>query len=445
MQTYFAQKTLKKGYLAFAVVSGLASGTASPNVWFSETANDLNIETQTGYQIIDDASFLLTMRSAHFHRDSRKRIENSSERVRRRDWSLGGYADFQSGWGWGVIGFDLGLYGQHILSNRGTDFWNSFTRNNDADDTSKLGVANIKMHYDWDNAGVEVRAGRMKVDFLPFFYGDTFAAMPSTYEGVRADGYWNNVSGYAARFTGHSYYKNAGMSNIANPDGENANLDALGVRWQDAWSGGLSLAIDYAEQPDYLRKLNYEAQYGLAIDGGLLLLTGNVLTQKAGNTYEKPNHDARLVYGEAFWSKGRLNSYAGFSYAGDTPFDTYFTDDIFAGTVRTIGLWNDFNQKDMKSMVVGGDYNLAEYDLPRWTVFFNGIYGWGADTNSPVYGYLLPISKSHAYEAATGFTYEVFDGPVQGLWLNTTWIRDGGGYNNHDGIRILLDYTIKVM
>ncbi|CAM3850626.1 OprD family outer membrane porin [Parendozoicomonas haliclonae] len=436
--------------LALAIALALSTGFVSANVWYGEAQRETGLTFNTGQSFIDDSSFTLTARSASYYRegyrDGRTPISGFySDDYHRKESALALYGDFQSGWLWGTLGFDLGVYGQKALLNTGNpENFGIFYKTNDVDDTSKIGVANLKFQHNFsETAGIHGRLGRMKVDWLPFFYGDTFAAMPTTFEGALLNGYWGRLSGYIARFTGHSHYKVAGMNRLQG-GGRDGELDATGLRWGNAWEGGLSLAVDYAEQNDYLEKTKYEMQYGFSQQESHIVLTASYLTQDAGRDYSDPNHDAKLVYGEVAYSHSSLNSYLGISFAGDRPFDTYFTDDIFAATVRTVGLWNDFNQKDMTSVVIGGDYNLISYGLPRWTLFFNGIYGWGADKDTPTPGATLPISSSRAYETASGFTYEVFDGPVQGLWLNTTWIRDGGGYYSHDGLRILLDYTLKV-
>lgn len=160
------------------------------------------------------------------------------------------------------------------------------------------------------------------------------------------------------------------------------------------------------------------------------------------------SHEADMLVLNLFGESEYTNSFISYSQVGDSAYDLYFTDRLFGTSSMTTQLWNDFTHANMKTIAVGSSYNLATHGFEELTLFAQGAYGWDGevmDSNTaPVHGGLSPLTQSNAWEITTGASYEVFSGPLQGLWLYVVYNRDGGGYTNHSGARIALDYTISL-
>ena len=208
---------------------------------------------------------------------------------------------------------------------------------------------------------------------------------------------------------------------------------------------GPTFSIHHAEQSNYLNKTMYQVQTGLPVNDNLLVFDAQYHQQKGGRYYVDPSHKTHLFALNMFAMIGdNFEGFAAYSQTGSKAYDHWFASDMFGYSNMTTSIWNDFTHANMKAVGAGGFYNLSDFGAKNLTLLALGSYGWNGEVMDFPTGGLMPLTKDTAWEMAAGFTYEVFNGPLQGLWLNATYNRDGGGYSNHSGGRIILDYTVRL-
>lgn len=442
--------------LAVAISSVLATQVQA-GAFYAEAVRELDaIEWNTANPFIDDASFNLKIRTVGYDRRSYRSKDYSSQGKvmyttgKKRDVALALWADFESGLLWDTFGIDLGMYGARKLEHVGNPMVPNLWSSPDMDGIGKLGVANLHFELGDETAGVKGRIGRMMVD-SPMVKSKNDYAVPDTYEGFRLDAHSTWVSGYGAEYDKHSFYRSSGMDRVGVDTGrgfKSIPLQMAGVTLGNN-TRTPTFSVHYAGQDDYLTKTMYQVQMGMPVGDNFFLLDAHYHQQKGGKHYAgKEDHKANMLAINLFGMIGNFEGFVAYSQVGKHAYDLWFTNDMFGFSNLTTHIWNDFTHGKMKAVSAGGYYNLADHGLENFTLLSQFAYGWNGtvmDTNGvPMHGGMMPLTRSNAWEGVAGVTYEVFSGPMQGLWLNVVYNRDGGGYYNHTGGRIMLDYTINL-
>ncbi|CAM3736879.1 OprD family outer membrane porin [Parendozoicomonas haliclonae] len=455
------QKTL----IALAISAGTIAQSATANPFIPEAKKELGaLSFHTGSPFIDDASLDVKLRFVAYDRDSyrspvnlpagapptAKAMYSSAER---HDSGLAVWADFQSGWLWDAIGFDITAYGAKALANDGNPDTIQLWEENHLSSISRIGQANLKFRFGNEDTGIDGRIGRMTLN-MPMASSDMDSAVPEVFEGAVVNGHYKLISGYISRFEKFGMKESSNLNKMSaeynfdpvtgTSEYKEIPLDMAGITLGKSGEMPI-LSVHYGEQQDYLEKYMVTAEAGLPIGNNFVMGQFIYHTQEGGKYYGIEDYKADMFainllgqIGDSLMLKG------GYSQVGDDPYDISFTDGVLTLVNHTAMIWNDFNQANMKTVMLGGAYSLKSIGLDDVSLISQAAYGWDADVMEMPMGGMMPLTEDHAWEGVVGFTYEVFDGPLQGLWLNATYNKDGGGYSNTQGGRVILDYTIKM-
>ncbi|CAM3801958.1 OprD family outer membrane porin [Parendozoicomonas haliclonae] len=452
----------QKTIIALAIGAGLAAQPALANPFAADAKRNLDlINWETGNTFFDDASLDMKLRFVAYDRDSYRDNppnmmgEAMYDSGERRDSALAVWLNYESGWLWDAVGFDLGIQGAKAFENRGFEESTQLWAKNDVTSAGKVGVANLKFRFGDEEARIDGRVGRMIAN-LPLISSDLEKAIPETYEGVLLNGHYGMVSGYMARFDGYSSEKSTNHEDlyvyvpgsVANPQTKDIPLELAGIT---LGKQGVTptLSFHYGNQDDYLKKYMVKLEAGMPVGENFVLGQFLYHKQEGGKLYGDKyapvaDHKADMFAINLMAEVGQsLMLKAGYSQVGDDPYDLTFSNQILGLDNNTTLIWNDFNHANMKSVMIGGAYSLAGFGLEGLSLVAQGTYGWDAEIMEAPTGGLMPLTEDTAWEGVAGLTYEVFEGPLQGLWLNALYNRDGGGYYNHRGGRIMMDYTIN--
>ncbi|CAM3451703.1 OprD family outer membrane porin [Parendozoicomonas haliclonae] len=429
----------------------ILSAQASP--FAPEAKKELNlIDMETGYSFFDDASVDAKFRFVGYSRDSYRSGQTGHpdkafyRQLQRRDSALSLWTNFESGWLWDSVGFDLGAYTTKVLESRGHDFMPKMWANNDVKSASKIGVANLKFRFGNEEMGMDGRVGRMTLN-LPMVISEMDTALPETYEGIQLNGHYKMVSGYVAHMDSFSSEMSSSTDKLM-PYGieTDAPIKFAGMTFGKQGETPV-VGIHYGEQKDYLKKTMYTVEAGMPVGDNFVAAKLLYQDQEGGKYYRDGNHKADMVALNLMAQIGQdLTLLGGYSQVGDEPYDVYFSDGIYAMNNNTNMIWNDFTHGNMKAVSLGGIYSLASLGIEGLSVNTMAAYGWDADmmTFGETFNMYMPLTDDSAWEVAAGVTYEIFQGPMQGLWLHASYNRDGGGFGNHQGGRIIFDYTVKL-
>ncbi|CAM3801290.1 OprD family outer membrane porin [Parendozoicomonas haliclonae] len=459
----------QKSVIALAIGASLAAHTAFASPLVSEAKRDLGtFDFDSGFALIDDASLDIKLRMVAYNRDSYNKPMNDFMKpaasmytqAERRDAGLAVWADFQSGWMWDFIGFDISAQGAKALQNDGFAPTTQLWEHNDIDTISRIGVANIKFRGGNETLGFDGRVGRM-IPNLPMIAPEMDSALPQVLEGALINGHYKMVSGYVARMEKAGHYQSSQMDKMGtdinvNPftgvgEFKEIPLEMAGITLGKPGESA-NIGIHYGEQQDYLKKWMVKAEAGLPMGEENFLIGSLVYHKQEGGKYYNPflggkNYEADMYALNLTGLMGdNLMLRGGYSQVGDEAYNVTFTNELYNRTNHTTMIWNDFNHAEMKSVMFGGVYKLSAFGLDDVSLLAQAAYGWDAKATMipmPMNG-LLPLTDDYAWEGVIGATYEVFDGPLQGLWLNVSYNKDGGGYSNTHGGRVILDYTVKV-
>ncbi|CAM3802067.1 OprD family outer membrane porin [Parendozoicomonas haliclonae] len=446
---------IQKTLIALAVGATFASQAALASPFAPQAKNDLDlINWDTGSSFVDDATMDIKFRSVTYDRDSYRdpSFKEGVPFAERMDSAVAVWADFQSGWLWDSIGFDLGVQGAYALANDGDFRTTQLWANNDTRNASQVGIANIKFRGGDKEAGYNGRVGRMMLN-MPFAKSRNTHAMPETFQGAQVNGHYKMVSGYVAQIDGHSTHKTSGMNKTSNfyntlktPNGADFQLDFAGLTLGQKGKTP-TVSFHYGNQKDYLKKMAVAVEAGMPMGKGNFVSAQAVYQKQEGDKYyvQGDDHKAEMFALNLMVKVGKnLLIKGGYSQVGDEHYDIRFSDNIKSGLNNTTQGWSDFSHANMKAVSIGGSYTLTEFGLPELSLIAQGAYGWDADLMPRKVGGFNALTRDYAWEGAAGITYEVFNGPLQGLWLTTSFQRDGGGYTHTQGGRIILDYTVKL-
>ncbi|GAA4649120.1 OprD family outer membrane porin [Kistimonas scapharcae] len=409
-------------------------------------------------QFVDDSTLNIKLRNAYFDNN----VKNAKEDW--HDWAQGIEVNYESGYMFGMIGFDASFYGSMKLDSSneengyqgGSDQLLRRTSKGDSTGFGKLGQAYLKGKLGDDDLNIHAKAGYMKHDTI-LLASSSSRLTPSSYKGYAFDANVYGVNLYGAYANEISHRTSQSYDDFENRSGEKIdNLYSVGAAYE---IGNLYLNGEYGEGKDYMKLGYINAGYTFDISEGMsLLVDGQYYKAKEngkrwdGATYDEGfADDAKLVNLNTALTIDYLTLSLSYTKVdadnGDRSgaFQYWMADNDYGGgnfwTSRQI---SDFYFDGETVWQVGAQYDFTGFDMPG---FYTGVtYTRGTFSNSDAakHGFdeetELDVEVGYAFqqEALKGLSVVVKNGYHQTKGYQNA---DDGRTNN---LRVYVDYTLSV-
>jgi imipenem/basic amino acid-specific outer membrane pore len=411
---------------------------------------------------VEDSSLNFLVRNYYFNRNNYNGAHDS------KDWTQGFWANYNSGFTQGTVGFGVdafGYLGIKLDGGRGTTGTGNLPVENDlrpADDYGKAGAA-IKVRV----SKTELKAGDMQPANPVFAVGGT-RLIPQTASGLSLMS--SEIDGLDLE-AGH-FYSSTSQTTTAR-DGElyatyagapAKSADFIGGKY--AFSDSFSASLYGSKLEDIWNQYYVNLNYTLPIaDNQSLGLDFNYYnTQDEGRSLAGDINNNTFSLAAAYTLSAHTFTLAFQKVNGDTPFDYLGVggqegdrngnkggDSIFlANSVQ----YSDFNGPGEKSWQARYDLNMAEYGVPGLTFMARYIKGTDIDgSNAPTngqYGYVGQYGDDDKHhETNVEAKYVVQEGPAKDLSFRVRQAfhranADQGEADNNE-LRLIVEYPLSIL
>ncbi|QIE89271.1 OprD family porin [Pseudomonas nitroreducens] len=412
---------------------------------------------------VEDSSLNFLVRNYYFNRNKKDGATDA------RDWTQGFWANYNSGFTQGTVGFGVdafGYLGLKLDGGRGYGGTGNLPVHDDgrkADDFGKAGAA-VKVRI----SKTELKFGDMQPTAPVFAVGGT-RLLPQTASGIALMS--SEIDGLDVE-AGH-YYSGTGQD-TTNRDGEiwsqyggqtAKTADFVGGKY--AFNDQFSASLYGAKVEDLWNQYYTNLNYTLPIaDNQSLGLDFNYYrTSDEGSAKLGDISNNTFSLAAAYTLSAHTFTLAFQKVNGDTPFDYIGIGDNNAGGdsifLANSVQYSDFNGPGEKSWQARYDLNMAEYGVPGLTFMTRYIYGYdidgsGIDTSTSAYvkevdGQIVPIYGDDGKHRETNVEakYVIQSGPAKDLSFRVrqAWHRANAdqGEGNVDEFRLIVDYPLSVL
>ncbi|SDK25909.1 imipenem/basic amino acid-specific outer membrane pore [Pseudomonas delhiensis] len=439
-------KVMKWSAIALAI-SAATSQLAMAEAFVSDQAESKGF--------VEDSSLNFLVRNYYFNRNKKDGAVDA------RDWTQGFWANYNSGFTQGTVGFGVDAFGYLGLKLDGGSGYGA-TGNlpvhddgDKADDYGKAGAA-VKVRV----SKTELKFGDMQPTAPVFAVGGT-RLLPQTATGFSLMS--SEIAGLDVE-AGH-YYSGTGQT-TTNRDGDiwatYAGVDASSadfVGGKYAFNDNFSASLYGAKLEDvwkqYYVNLNYTLPIADAQSLGFDVNYYNTKDEGSAKAGDITNNTFSLA--AAYTLSAHTFTLAFQKVNGNTPFDyigigdnNEAADSIFlANSVQ----YSDFNGPGEKSWQARYDLNMAEYGVPGLTFmarYINGkdIDGTKIDPTSAYAAYGYGEDGKH-HETNVEAKYVVQNGPAKDLSfrIRQSWHRANADQaeGDIDEFRLIVDYPLSVL
>lgn len=384
---------------------------------------------------VKDSTATLTTRNFYLNRDFR---QSGAPQAKAEEWTQGFFAEFQSGYTDGTLGFGLDALGELGIKldsgpgRRGTGLLPYGPNSNQpADDYSELGLT-AKMRL----SRTQLKVGTLMPIHPLAYYSDT-RLLPSTFTGAYlTSSEIDDLTVTAARLTEANGRDSSSNDDISYAGQNSDHLDLLGGEY--ALGKNLTLRYHHGELQDIYRQQFAGLVHVLPLGQGLSLRSdlryfdsNDIGTGKAGKI------DNRNFNGMLTLSAGAQRFSAAFQrLSGDSVFPV-----IDTGTPYVVNLvtYNTFTKANEKSWQLRYEYDFAALGIPGLT--FMTRYVKGSEIRTPT------VRNGSEWERDTDLTYVFQRGALEGLnlrWRNVTYRSGDGLTQKLDENRLIVGYTWKL-
>ncbi|ROM69653.1 porin [Pseudomonas brassicacearum] len=384
---------------------------------------------------VKDSTATLTTRNFYLNRDFR---QSGAPQAKAEEWTQGFFAEFQSGYTDGTLGFGLDALGELGIKldsgpgRRGTGLLPYGPNSNQpADDYSELGLT-AKMRL----SRTQLKVGTLMPIHPLAYYSDT-RLLPSTFTGAYlTSSEIDDLTVTAARLTEANGRDSSSNDDISYAGQSSDHLDLLGGEY--ALGKNLTLRYHHGELEDIYRQQFAGLVHVLPLGQGLSLRSdlryfdsNDIGAGKAGKI------DNRNFNGMFTLSVGAQRFSAAFQrLSGDSVFPV-----IDTGTPYVVNLvtYNTFTKANEKSWQLRYEYDFAALGIPGLT--FMTRYVKGSEIRTPT------VRNGSEWERDTDLTYVFQRGALEGLnlrWRNVTYRSGDGLTQKLDENRLIVGYTWKL-
>jgi len=384
---------------------------------------------------VKDSTATLTTRNFYLNRDFR---QSGAPQAKAEEWTQGFFAEFQSGYTDGTLGFGLDALGELGIKldsgpgRRGTGLLPYGPNSKQpADDYSELGLT-AKMRL----SRTQLKVGTLMPIHPLAYYSDT-RLLPSTFTGAYlTSSEIDDLTVTAARLTEANGRDSSSNDDISYAGQSSDHLDLLGGEY--ALGKNLTLRYHHGELQDIYRQQFAGLVHVLPLGQGLSLRSdlryfdsNDIGVGKAGKI------DNRNFNGMFTLSVGAQRFSAAFQrLSGDSMFPV-----IDTGTPYVVNLvtYNTFTKANEKSWQLRYEYDFAALGIPGLT--FMTRYVKGSEIRTPT------VRNGSEWERDTDLTYVFQGGALEGLnlrWRNVTYRSGDGLTQKLDENRLIVGYTWKL-
>lgn len=384
---------------------------------------------------VSDSSATLTTRNFYLNRDFR---QSGAPQAKAEEWTQGFFAELQSGYTEGTVGFGLDALGELGIKldsgrgRRGTALLPYGPESNQPVDAySELGLT-AKMRL----SKTLLKVGTLMPVHPLAYYSDT-RLLPSTFTGAYlTSGEIDNLTVTAARLTAANGRDSSSNDEISYAGQRSNHLDLLGGDY--ALGKHLTLRYHRGELQDIYRQQFAGLIHVLPLGQGLSLRSDlryvdshEIGAGKAGKI------DNRNFNGMFTLTVGAQRFAAAFQHlSGDSAFPVIDTGTPYVANLVT---YNPFTKANEKSWQLRYEYDFAALGVPGLT--FMTRYVKGSDIRTST------VSDGSEWERDTDLTYVIQSGTLEGLnlrWRNVTY-RSGDGLTQQlDENRLIVAYSWKL-
>ena len=384
---------------------------------------------------VKDSTATLTTRNFYLNRDFR---QSGAPQAKAEEWTQGFFAEFQSGYTDGTLGFGLDALGELGIKldsgpgRRGTGLLPYGPNSKQpADDYSELGLT-AKMRL----SRTQLKVGTLMPIHPLAYYSDT-RLLPSTFTGAYlTSSEIDDLTVTAARLTEANGRDSSSNDDISYAGQSSDHLDLLGGEY--ALGKNLTLRYHHGELQDIYRQQFAGLVHVLPLGQGLSLRSdlryfdsNDIGASRAGKI------DNRNFNGMFTLSVGAQRFSAAFQrLSGDSVFPV-----IDTGTPYVVNLvtYNTFTKANEKSWQLRYEYDFAALGIPGLT--FMTRYVKGSEIRTPT------VRNGSEWERDTDLTYVFQRGALEGLnlrWRNVTYRSGDGLTQKLDENRLIVGYTWKL-
>lgn len=384
---------------------------------------------------VEDSTATLTTRNFYLNRDFR---QSGAPQAKAEEWTQGFFAEFQSGYTNGTLGFGLDALGELGIKldssrdRRGTGLLPYGANSNQpVDEYSELGLT-AKMRL----SRTQLKVGTLMPIHPLAYYSDT-RLLPSTFTGAYlTSSEVDDLTVTAARLTEANGRDSSSNDDISYAGQSSDHLDLLGGDY--ALSKNLTLRYHHGELQDIYRQQFAGLVHVLPLGQGLSLRSdiryfdsNDIGAGKAGKI------DNRNFNGMFTLSVGAQRFSAAFQrLSGDSVFPVIDTGTPYVANLVT---YNTFTKANEKSWQLRYEYDFAALGIPGLT--FMTRYVKGSEIRTPA------VSNGSEWERDTDLTYVFQRGALEGLnlrWRNVTYRSGDGLTQKLDENRLIVGYTWKL-
>lgn len=384
---------------------------------------------------VEDSTATLTTRNFYLNRDFR---QSGAPQAKAEEWTQGFFAEIQSGYTNGTLGFGLDALGELGIKldssrdRRGTGLLPYGANSNQpVDEYSELGLT-AKMRL----SRTQLKVGTLMPIHPLAYYSDT-RLLPSTFTGAYlTSSEVDDLTVTAARLTEANGRDSSSNDDISYAGQSSDHLDLLGGDY--ALSKNLTLRYHHGELQDIYRQQFAGLVHVLPLGQGLSLRSdiryfdsNDIGAGKAGKI------DNRNFNGMFTLSVGTQRFSAAFQrLSGDSVFPVIDTGTPYVANLVT---YNTFTKANEKSWQLRYEYDFAALGIPGLT--FMTRYVKGSEIRTPA------VSNGSEWERDTDLTYVFQRGALEGLnlrWRNVTYRSGDGLTQKLDENRLIVGYTWKL-
>ncbi|WHS58361.1 OprD family porin [Pseudomonas sp. G2-4] len=391
--------------------------------------------TNAQADFVKDSTATLTTRNFYLNRDFR---QSGAPQAKAEEWTQGFFAEFQSGYTDGTLGFGLDALGELGIKldsgpgRRGTGLLPYGPNSNQpVDDYSELGLT-AKMRL----SRTQLKVGTLMPIHPLAYYSDT-RLLPSTFTGAYlTSSEIDDLSVTAARLTEANGRDSSSNDDISYAGQNSDHLDLLGGDY--TLGKNLTLRYHHGELQDIYRQQFAGLVHVLPLGQGLSLRSdlryfdsNDIGAGKAGKI------DNRNFNGMFTLSVGAQRFSAAFQrLSGDSVFPVIDTGTPYVANLVT---YNTFTKANEKSWQLRYEYDFAALGIPGLT--FMTRYVKGSEIRTPT------VRNGSEWERDTDLTYVFQRGALEGLnlrWRNVTYRSGDGLTQKLDENRLIVGYTWKL-
>ncbi|QKJ35617.1 OprD family porin [Pseudomonas sp. FP1154] len=384
---------------------------------------------------LKDSSATLTTRNFYLNRDFR---QSGAPQAKAEEWTQGFFAELQSGYTEGTVGFGLDALGELGIKldsgrgRRGTALLPYGPDSNQpVDEYSELGLT----------AKMRLSQTRLKVGTLmpihPLAYYSDTRLLPSTFTGAYlTSSEVENLTVTAARLTEANGRDSSSNDDISYAGQSSDHLDLLGGDY--TLGKNLTLRYHQGELQDIYRQHFSGVIHVLPLGEGMSLRSDLRYVDSSDTGAAKAGKiDNRNFNGMFTLTVGAQRFAAAFQHlSGDSVFPVIDTGTPYVANLVT---YNSFTKANEKSWQLRYEYDFAALGIPGLT--FMTRYVKGSDIRTRT------VNDGSEWERDTDLTYVFQSGALEGLnlrWRNVTY-RSGDGLTQQlDENRLIVGYTWKL-